>query len=207
MPRSRPCLALAIFAAGLALMACGAGDGGDPPAPLAAGSATRAYRIEVASPAFAVGETIPVKHTCDGDDVSPAISWRLVLQDPSAIGAQSTPAAVKSFALIAEDPDTPAGNWTRWVVYGIPPGVAELHEGVPSGENLSGGGRQGANDFRRLGYGGPCPPGGAPHRYIFKVFALAGDIDLDAGATREELLAAMDGLVLYQGLIMGRYGR
>lgn len=188
-------------------MACGAGDGGDPPAPLVAGSATPAYRVEVTSPAFAEGETIPVKHTCDGDDVSPAISWRLVRQDPPAAGAQSAPAEVKSFALIVEDPDAPGGTWTHWVVYGIPPGVAELHEDVPSGENLSGGGRQGANDFRRLGYGGPCPPGGAPHRYIFKVFALAGDIELDAGATREDLLAAMGGLVLYQGQLMGRYGR
>ena len=83
----------------------------------------------------------------------------------------------------------------------------ELREGVPSDENLAGGGRQGANDFRRLGYGGPCPPGDAPHRYIFTVFALAGDIELEAGATKEELLAAIDGLVLYQGELMGRYGR
>jgi phosphatidylethanolamine-binding protein (PEBP) family uncharacterized protein len=78
---------------------------------------------------------------------------------------------------------------------------------VPSGEYLTAGGRHGANDFKRLGYGGPCPPGGAPHRYIFGVFALGGDIELDAGATREELLAAMDGLVLYQGQLMGQYGR
>ncbi len=188
-------------------MACGTGDSDELPTPRAASDATPAYRIEVTSPAFAAGETIPVKHTCDGDDVSPAISWRLVRQDPSAAGAQSAPTEVKSFALIAEDPDAPGGTWTHWVVYGIPPGVADLHEGAPSGENLTGGGRQGANDFRRLGYGGPCPPGGAPHRYIFKVFALAGDIELDAGATKEKLLAEMDGLVLYQGQLMGRYGR
>ncbi len=207
MPRLRPYRALAVFAVGLALMACGTGDSDEVPTPLAADTATPAYRIEVTSPAFAAGETIPVKHTCDGDDVSPAISWRLVRQDPSAAGAQSAPAEVKSYALIAEDPDAPGGTWTHWVVYGIPPGVAELHEGVPSAENLTGGGRQGVSDFRRLGYGGPCPPGGAPHRYIFKVFALAGDIELDAGATREELLAAMGKLVLYKGQLMGRYGR
>ena len=188
-------------------MACGAGDSDELPTPRAAGGASPAYRIEVTSPAFAVGETIPVKHTCDGDDVSPAISWSLVRQEPSATGAESSPAAVKSFALIAEDPDAPGGTWTHWVVYGIPPGVAELQEGAPSGENLTGGGRQGVNDFSRFGYGGPCPPGGAPHRYIFKVFALAGNIELDAGSTREELLAAMSGLVLYQGQLMGRYGR
>ena len=188
-------------------MACGTGDSGELPTPLAASSATPAYRIEVTSPAFAAGETIPVKYTCDGDDVSPPISWRLVRQDPPAAGAQSGPAEVKSFALIAEDPDAPGGTWTHWVVYGIPPGVAEIHEGGPSGENLTGGGREGVNDFRRLGYGGPCPPGGAPHRYIFKVFALAGDIELDTGATREELLAAIGGLVLYQGQLMGRYRR
>ena len=188
-------------------MACGAGDSGEPPTPRAANSGSPAYRIEVTSPAFAAGETIPIKHTCDGDDVSPAVSWMLVRQDPSAVGTQAAPTAVKSFALIAEDPDAPRGTWTHWVVYGIPPGVAELQEGVPSGENLTGGGSQGVNDFGRLGYGGPCPPGGAPHRYIFKVFALAGDVELDAGATREELLAAMDGLVLYRGQLMGRYGR
>ncbi len=207
MPRYKPYLALAIVAAGLALMACGDGDGDELPAPPAAGGATPAYRIEVTSPAFAAGETIPAKYTCDGEDVSPAISWRLVRQDPSAVGPRSAPAEVKSFALIADDPDAPGGTWTHWVVYGIPPGVGELREGVPSGANLSGGGRQGVNDFRRLGYGGPCPPRGAPHRYIFKVFALAGDIELDAGATKKELLAAMDGLVLYQGQLMGRYGR
>ena len=195
------------FAAGLALMACGTGDSDGLPAPFAAGSATPAYRIEVTSPAFTAGQTIPVKHTCDGDDVSPAMSWRLVRQDPAAAGAEPAPAEVKGYALTAEDPDAPGGNWTHWVVYGIPPGVDELHEGIPSAENLTGGARQGVNDFRRLGYGGPCPPGGAPHRYIFRVFALAGDIELDAGATREELLAAIDGLALYQGQLMGRYGR
>ncbi len=189
------------------LMACGTGDGAGLPTPIAAGGAAPAYRIEVTSPAFAAGETIPIEYTCDGDDVSPAISWGLLRQDTSSAGPQSAPAEVKSFALVAEDPDAPGGTWTHWVGYGIPPGVAELHEGVPSGENLTGGGRQGANDFRRLGYGGPCPPRGAPHRYIFKVFALAGNIELDAGATREGLLAAMGGLVLYQGELMGRYGR
>ncbi len=129
MPRLRPCRALVAFAAGFALMACGTGDSNELPTPLAAGGATPAYRIEVTSPAFAAGETIPVKHTCDGDDVSPAISWRLVRQDSSATGGQSAPADAKSFALIAEDPDAPGGTWTHWVVYGIPPGVAELHEG------------------------------------------------------------------------------
>ena len=188
-------------------MACGTGDGGELPTPLASGSATPAYRIEVTSPAFTAGETIPVKHTCGGDDVSPAMSWSLARQGPAAAGAQTSPAEVRSFALIIEDSDALGGTWTHWVVYGIPQGVAELHEGVPSGENLTGGGRQGANDFGRSGYGGPCPPGGEAHRYIFKVFALAGDIELDAGATREELLAAMDGLVLYEGQLMGRYGR
>ncbi len=207
MPRFRPYLALAAFAAGFALMVCGGGDSDELPTPLAAGSATPAYRIEVTSPAFTAGETIPVKHTCDGDDVSPAVAWRLVREGPAASGAQLAPAEVTSFALIAEDPDAPRGTWTHWVVYGIPQGVAEIHEGVPNGENLTAGGSEGVNDFRRLGYGGPCPPRGAPHRYIFKVFALAGDIELDPGATREELLAAMDGLVLYEGQLMGRYGR
>ncbi len=207
MPRFRSYRALAIFAAGFALMACGTGDGDELPTPRAAGSASPAYRIEVTSPAFAAGETISVKHTCDGDDVSPAISWRLVRQEPAAAGAQSATAEVSSFAMLAEDPDAPGGTWSHWVVYGIPSGVVELRERVPSGENLAAGGRQGANDFGRLGYGGPCPPGGAPHRYIFKVFGLAGDIELEAGATGGELLAAMDGLVLYQGQLMGLYGR
>ncbi len=207
MPRFRSYRALATFAAaGLVLMACGTGDGGELPTPLAAGSATPAYGIEVTSPAFTAGETIPVKHTCDGDDVSPAMSWSLVRQGPAASGAQTPPAEVRSFALIVEDPDAPGGTWTHWVVYGIPPSVAELQEGVPSGESLADGGRQGASDFGRSGYGGPCPPGGASHT-IFKVFALAGDVKLDAGATTEELLATMDGLILYEGQLMGRFER
>ena len=110
MPRFRSYRALATLAvAGLALIACGTGDGGEMPTPLAAGSATPAYRIEVTSPAFTAGETIPVKHTCDGDDVSPDVSWRLVRQGPAASGAQLAPAEVKSFALIVEDPDA----WSR----------------------------------------------------------------------------------------------
>ncbi len=115
-------------------MACGTGDGGELPTPLAAGSATPAYRIEVTSPAFTAGETIPVKHTRDGDDVAPALSWSLVRLGPAAAGAQAPPAEVRSFALIAEDPDAPRGTWTHWVVYGIPQGVAELHEEVPTGD-------------------------------------------------------------------------
>ncbi|HSA94349.1 MAG TPA: YbhB/YbcL family Raf kinase inhibitor-like protein [Terriglobales bacterium] len=106
--------------------------------------------LSIESPAFPSNGDIPRKYTCDGPDVSPALRWN------------EPPAGTKSFALIADDPDAPVGTWVHWVVYDLAATMRELPEGVPKQKDVPQGGRQGTNDFRRLGYGGPCPPPGRP---------------------------------------------
>ena len=144
--------------------------------------------------AFAEGGTIPKKHTCDGSDVSPELTWA------------NAPAGTQSLALIADDPDAPAGTWTHWIIWNIPL-EAKLPEGAPKVESLSDGTRQGKNDFGRIGYGGPCPPPGKAHRYFFRLYALKAKLDVKAGASRNELERAMQGRVLSQVELMGRYER
>jgi len=113
---------------------------------------------------------------------------------------------VKSYALLCEDPDAPMGSWVHWVVYDIPPSIAKLPEQVPSEAVLVNGGRQGTNDFYRMGYGGPCPPSGT-HRYFFRLYALDRELDLEPGATKEQLFRAMRSHVLEEAVLMGRYRR
>ncbi len=145
--------------------------------------------------AFANGGGIPKKHTCDGADISPALSWN------------DAPAGTRSFALIADDPDAPVGTWTHWIIWNIPAQTTALPEGVPKVEERGDGARQGRNDFKRIGYGGPCPPPGKPHRYFFKLYSLDAKLDVKAGASRSELERAMKGHVLSQTELMGTYGR
>ena len=116
--------------------------------------------FELTSSAFKEGELIPKKHTCDGADVSPPLQWT---------GAPST---TQSFVIIADDPDAPAGIWVQWFLYQVPLDLRGLKEGVSPQESLPEGRLQGVNDFKRIGYGGPCPPPGKPHRYLFKLYAL-----------------------------------
>lgn len=144
--------------------------------------------------AFLEGGTIPKRFTCDGPDISPALTWA------------GAPPEAKSLALIVDDPDAPVGTWTHWIIWNIPPG-STLPEGVAKTETLSDGARQGRNDFKRIGYGGPCPPAGKPHRYFFRLYALDSKLDLQQGASRNELERAMKGHVLSQAELMGRYGR
>jgi len=147
--------------------------------------------VKVTSTAFKEGDVIPRKYTCDDRDVSPQLAWA------------SVPSGAKSVAIICDDPDAPGGTWVHWVVFNIPATAKELAEGVralPAGTN------QGTNDFRKLGYGGPCPPGGT-HRYFFKVYALDTVLNLKEGATKAELLKSMEGHILDQGQLMGRYKR
>lgn len=151
--------------------------------------------LKLTSSAFDLGGTIPRKFTCDGPDVSPALAW----SDP--------PAGTQSFALITDDPDAPAGTWVHWVLYDLPASARDLPENVPKQEELPNGARQGRNDFRRIGYGGPCPPPGPAHRYFFKLYALDAKLGLKAGATKAEVEKAMRGHILAQGELMGRYGR
>jgi Raf kinase inhibitor-like YbhB/YbcL family protein len=150
--------------------------------------------MRVQSPAFAEGSRIPRSYTCDGKDVSPPLSW------------SGVPEGAKSLALICDDPDAPGKTWVHWVLFNLPPATRELPEGVPARASVSGGGVQGANDFRKLGYGGPCPPGGT-HRYVFKLYALDLLLDLAAGATKAELEDAIEGHVLGQATLTGKYSR
>ncbi len=147
------------------------------------------------SSAFEPGGMIPKLYTCDGPDVSPPLRWT----DP--------PPGTKSLALICDDPDAPVGTWVHWVLYSLPPEIRELPEGVPPQPTLPGGGKQGRNDFRKIGYGGPCPPKGPAHRYFFRLYALDADPNLEPGATKQDLLEAMTNHILAQAELMGRYRR
>ncbi len=151
-------------------------------------------KFTIKSTAFHEGEMIPSKYTCEGQDVSVPLEW------------QSAPSTAKSLALIADDPDAPAGTWVHWVIFNMPPAAAGLPENVPPKESLSNGALQGKNDFGNYGYGGPCPPGGT-HRYYFKLYALDSMLKLSAGITKAELLKAMEGHIVAQAQIMGRYSR
>jgi len=151
--------------------------------------------LQISSTAFSGGEMIPKKFTCDGPDVSPQLSWT------------DAPAATQSFALIMDDPDAPVGTWVHWVLYNLPANTKELPEGVEKQEQLASGALQGRNDFRKIGYGGPCPPAGKPHRYFFKLYALDTKPSLNAGATKADLERAMKGHIVGQTELMGRYGR
>lgn len=150
--------------------------------------------IKVKSPAFEEGGMIPEKYTCDGPDISPALEW------------EGVPAGSKTLALICDDPDAPMGTWVHWVIYNIPANTAKLDEDIPPLKELPSGTLQGINDFRRIGYGGPCPPGGT-HRYFFKIYALDTELKLEAGASKSQLLKSMDGHILAQGQLMGKYRR
>lgn len=150
--------------------------------------------ITVKSSAFADGGMIPKKYTADGADVSPPLNW-------------TAPAnGVKSCALIADDPDAPGRVWVHWVAYNLPADRTELAENQPKQEHLPNGGLQGMNDMRKIGYNGPAPPSGV-HRYFFKIYALDAKLGLRPGATKAELLSAMEGHILAQGQLMGRYTR
>jgi Raf kinase inhibitor-like YbhB/YbcL family protein len=117
------------------------------------------------------------------------------------------PAGTKSFSLIVDDPDAPAGTWIHWVLYDLPASATGLPENVPKENELSSGARQGRNDFRRTGYGGPCPPKGPAHRYFFKLYALDAKTNLKPGATKTDLEKAMKGHVLAEAHLIGRYQR
>jgi Raf kinase inhibitor-like YbhB/YbcL family protein len=150
--------------------------------------------LQVESSAFADGATIPVRYTCDGQDVSPPLSWT------------EPPAGTRSLALIFDDPDAPVGTWVHWVLFDLPAATRSLAEGIPADEAVAGG-VHGSNSWKRLGYGGPCPPKGSTHRYVFKLYALNTSLALVAGATKGNIEEAMSGHILAQGQLTGQYGR
>jgi len=153
--------------------------------------------MRITSPAFAEGQNIDARYTCDSDDVSP----QLVFAD--------VPERTQAFALIVDDPDAPRGTWVHWVYYDVSGEARQLPEGA--GAPVPGGGeagpRQGRNDFSNLGYGGPCPPPGTAHRYFFKLYALDAQLGLPEGATKAEVVQAMQDHILAEAQLMGQYAR
>jgi Raf kinase inhibitor-like YbhB/YbcL family protein len=169
---------------------------GIPQAPATAWFSQEGQRMRLTSSSFRDGEEIPVHHTCEGEDVSPPLSW----SDP--------PPGTASFALVVDDPDAPDPaapklRWVHWVLYDIPPDATGLPEGVRD-DQLPRGTRQGLNDWKRVGYGGPCPPIGR-HRYFHTLYALdtmLGDLGTPDRARLEQ---AMEGHVLATAQLMGTY--
>ena len=153
----------------------------------------------LATTAFAAGGEIPSRYTCSGANLSPALTW------------SGVPERAQALALIADDPDAPMGTWTHWIMWNIPAQATSLPEGVPATEMLENGTSQGKNDFGQIGYGGPCPPPGRPHRYFFKLYALDRKLDrkldLKPGATRRELEAAITSHTLATTELMGTFRR
>jgi len=150
--------------------------------------------MDLNSQAFRPGGMIPAKYTCDGADISPP----LTLPDP--------PAGTKSFALIMDDPDAPVGTWVHWVIWNIPATTRALEENIPKTASLPNGARQGTNDFKRTGYGGPCPPSGT-HRYFFRLYALGSTLSLSPETTKSVLEDTMRRHILAQSELIGKYTR
>ena len=151
--------------------------------------------LQLKSSDFASGQKIPKQFTCEGEDISPALSWN----DP--------PAGTKSFALIVDDPDAPAGTWVHWVIWNIPASTHQLPENLAKSDRLDNGATQGRNDFGKTGYNGPCPPPGKAHRYFFRLYALDGKLTLPPGASRQQLDGAMQGHILAQAEYLGTFRR
>jgi hypothetical protein len=148
--------------------------------------------IKVTSSAFDDQGLIPAKYTCQGQNISPPLQFQM--------GIEGT----KSIALICDDPDAPIGTFVHWVLFNLPADTESLAENIPAADALKNGARQGKNDFGKIGYGGPCPPSGA-HRYFFKVYALDKTIDTSIVTNKKQLLEAMQGHILGQGQLMGKY--
>lgn len=150
--------------------------------------------LTITSSAFGDGDMIPRRYTCDGDDRSPPLTW------------SDVPDGAQSLALICDDPDAPMGTFVHWVLFNLPADVRHLPEGVAAQASIESGALQGKNDFGNVGYGGPCPPGGT-HRYLFKLYALDQTLDLQRGAKKSDLLKAMDGHVVAEAQLVGKYRR
>ena len=182
---------LALLVLVLAAAACGE----DEEEPLQSGAAVPTFPF--APSAVVEGEAIDPRYTCDGDDVSPALAW------------EDIPAEATELVLLVEDPDAPGGTFTHWLAYGLDPGETALPEGVPEGGEVAGppAVRQGTNDFDAVGYGGPCPPEGETHNYVFRVLAVDVETGLEGGASRDDLLEAVEGHVVGEATLTAPYAR
>jgi len=150
--------------------------------------------LSLTSSAFNNSQAIPSKYTCDDIDVSPALAWNRPTQ------------TIQSYAMIMDDPDAPGGDWVHWVIYDIPVSTQAFAQAIPTDPTLPDGSVQGLNSWGETGYRGPCPPGGL-HRYFFKLYALDNVTGLAAGATKAEVLSAIEGHILFQSELMGTYER
>jgi Raf kinase inhibitor-like YbhB/YbcL family protein len=166
-------------------------------ATILAWAASAAGALTLTSPAFQRDQFLPIRYTSDGKDASPPLAW------------SGAPNGTKQFALIVEDPDAPGGEpWVHWVLYAIPPSEVALREAIPAKEVVGlakGPAKQGKNSWGTLGYRGPQPPRGKPHRYVFKLYALDTDLKLRPGASKAELVLAMKGHELAESELIGRY--
>lgn len=151
--------------------------------------------MQISSPAFQNGDTIPRQYTCDGDDYSPPLAW------------SDLPEGTQELELLVEDPDAPGGTWTHWILTGLDPHTNGLNEAVHRTPSGPAGAHQGLNDFQKHGYGGPCPPSGKPHHYVFRLFALRKKLDLPDDIGRAQLLKAIKGSVLAEAKLTGVYRR
>jgi Raf kinase inhibitor-like YbhB/YbcL family protein len=189
-------IAWAVIVTGILMVSCQAQDQSQPAADSSKPEmeADSAMALTISSSAFDEAGMIPKKYTCDSVNVSPPLSW------------SGVPDGAQSIALTCDDPDAPSKTWVHWVMYNIPPDTGSLTEGVPRDPVLPNGAVQAFTDFNLVGYGGPCPPSGT-HRYYFKLYALDTKLELEGRVTKQVLLAAMEGHVLAEGVLMGRYAR
>ena len=181
--------AMLVLMTAAALTACG--SGGEP----SLSEEGLDSDLTLTSTAFANGDPIPQRYTCDGADVSPPLAW------------SGAPAGTETFALVVDDPDAPVGTWVHWVLFNIPADQRGLGEDLPAGRRLEDGSIHGTNGWGNLGYGGPCPPTGSTHEYAFKLYALETTLDLQPGAKKRAVTSAMDGHVLGRAALNGTYSR
>lgn len=187
--------ALILVGVTLGFSGCSSNSSNTPTATSPTAKTTSSSSLVLTSSAFATGDKIPVKYTQQGDNVSPPLSWNL------------TPSGTQSFALMVEDIDGPSGIITHWIIFNIPNNVHELPEAVPVQDKLDNGALQGNNVRNTRGYVGPSPPAGTTHRYEFTLFALDQMLNLNAGASRADIISAIQGHILAVGQTMGIYQR
>jgi Raf kinase inhibitor-like YbhB/YbcL family protein len=194
MLAARQSFLLAVLVIGLALVACAKRPPTIAQSPVTNSADPVKAEIKLTSTAFKEGNAIPRVYTCDGVNVSPPLEW------------SGVPKTAQTITIVCDDPDAPGGTWTHWVLYNLPADNIGLVENLPASEKLAAGGFQGLNDFGKTGYGGPCPPSGT-HHYYFRIYALDSELPLKAGASKADLVKAMEGHIILQGQLMGTYKR